>query len=597
MASISGKTDEKVFKLDKWLGLNESPDGDTKLKMGEASVMRNWRVTRDGNLQKRPGALSMAELGDEPIRGMWSGTVSGTKVLVAACDSKLWKLYAGDWLALPVSIGTISTTGQVNFFGYGGKLYILDGTEYRVWDGSSLSAVTGYVPVVVTACPPAGGGITYEQVNKLTAYRKVRFSPDGTSTLFQLPEKNLAGIDSVTNLSTGSAMTGWSGNTTNGTVSFTSPPSEGNSYVEVLYHVNGSSNHRSQVVAMKYAETFNGANDNRLFLYGDGSNQAFYSGLDEDGESRADYFPDLNVLDVGEANTPITAMVRQYSTLAVFKTNAAYYVQYGTLALEDGSVTASFYTTPLNRDIGNAAPGQVRLVLNSPVTLHGNDAYEWRSTTVQDERNVKRISDRVAASMSRFSLEDCVCWDDNDEQEYYICYDGKALVWNYAVDAWYYYDGMDVTCMCSHEGKLYYGTSDGNVLELHESHVSNNGEAILAQWRSGSMSFGRDFMRKSSAQLWVGVKPEGRSSVTVTIFTDRKPDYAEKIIGMTLPSFANWNFADVSFLTNYRPQMKRLKIKAKKFVYYTLVFENNELDERATVTAADIRVRYIGYAK
>jgi len=595
MATITGSTDEKVFKISRWLGLNESPDGDTKLKLGEASVMRNWRVTRDGNLQKRPGALRMAELGTTPVRGMWSGVVNGTKVLVAACDSRLWKLWDGDWLDPPVSIGSISTAAQVNFFGYDGKLYILDGTEYRVWDGTTLSAVTGYIPTVVTACPPAGGGITYEQVNKLSAYRKVRFSPDGTSTVFQLPEKNLAGIDSVTNLSTGSAMTGWSGNTTNGTVTFSPAPAEGNSTVEVRYHV--SSSFRSQVTGMRYAETFNGANDNRLFLYGDGSNQAFYSGLDEDGKSRADYFPDLNVLDVGEANTPITAMVRQYSTLAVFKTNAAYFVQYGTLALEDGSVTASFYTTPLNRDIGNAAPGQVRLVLNSPVTLHGNDAYEWRSTTVQDERNVKRISDRVAASLASFTLSDCICWDDNDAQEYYICHHGAALVWNYAVDAWYYYDGMDVQCMCSHGGSLYYGTENGLVMEMNESHVLNDDAAISAVWRSGSMSFDRDFMRKSSAVLWVGVKPEGRSSVTVTILTDRKPDYTEKILSGSLASFQHANFAHWSFLTNYRPQMHRLKIKAKKFVYYTLIFENDSLDETATITAADIRVRYIGYAK
>ena len=595
MATISGSSDEKVFKIDKWLGLNESPDGDVNLKMGEAAVMVNFRVTRDGNLQKRPGALKMAELGDEPVQGMWSGTVGGTEYLVAACDSKLWKLWtAGSWI-LPVAIGAVSTVGPVTMFGYDGKLYVLDGSEYRVWDGTTYGTVTGYVPVVVTACPPAGGGITYEQINKLSAYRKVRFSPDGTSTLFQLPEKNLAAIDSVTDLTTGSAMTGWSGDTTNGTVSFTSPPALGNSTVEVLYHM--TSGYRSQVTAMRYAETYNGANDNRVFLYGDGSNKAFYSGLDEDGKSRADYFPDLNVLDVGEANTPITGMIRQYSTLAVFKTNAAYYVQYGTLALEDGSVTAAFYTTPLNRDIGNAAPGQVRLVLNNPVTLHGNDAYEWRSTTVQDERNVKRISDRVAASLGKFDLSACVCWDDNDAQEYYICYNGSALVWNYAVDAWYYYDDLPVACMCSHQGKLYYGTPDGLVLELDASHVINDERAIEAVWQSGSMSFGKDFMRKSSAILWVGVKPESRSSVTVTIRTDRKAEYSEKIVTSSLGTFVHANFGGWSFLTNYRPQMHRLKLKAKKFVYYTLIFSNDSLDETATITAADIRVRFIGYAK
>ena len=41
MARITGQTDEQIFRIQKWLGLNENPDGDTKLKLGEAAVMRN----------------------------------------------------------------------------------------------------------------------------------------------------------------------------------------------------------------------------------------------------------------------------------------------------------------------------------------------------------------------------------------------------------------------------------------------------------------------------------------------------------------------------------------------------------------------------
>ena len=57
MARITGAQNERVFSVQKWLGLNQNPDGDTKLKMGEAASMRNWKVTRDGNLQKRPGIV------------------------------------------------------------------------------------------------------------------------------------------------------------------------------------------------------------------------------------------------------------------------------------------------------------------------------------------------------------------------------------------------------------------------------------------------------------------------------------------------------------------------------------------------------------
>ena len=57
------------------------------------------------------------------------------------------------------------------------------------------------------------------------------------------------------------------------------------------------------------------------------------------------------------------------------------------------------------------------------------------------------------------------------------------------------------------------------------------------------------------------------------------------------------NFADFTFETNDKPQMKRLKIKAKKFVYYKLIMKTNTNDTGVTVTAADMRVRFMGYAK
>ena len=43
MANITGAQNERVFQINKWLGLNQNPDGDTKLRMGEAALMRNWR--------------------------------------------------------------------------------------------------------------------------------------------------------------------------------------------------------------------------------------------------------------------------------------------------------------------------------------------------------------------------------------------------------------------------------------------------------------------------------------------------------------------------------------------------------------------------
>ena len=43
--------------------------------------------------------------------------------------------------------------------------------------------------------------------------------------------------------------------------------------------------------------------------------------------------------------------------------------------------------------------------------------------------------------------------------------------------------------------------------------------------------------------------------------------------------------------------MTRLKLKAKKLTYYKLILTHDDADTTATVTSADIRVRFTGYVR
>lgn len=604
MATISGSTGEKIFSLKQFRGLHQNPDGDTKLKFGEAAAMRNFTVTRDFNLRRRPGTKTLEKLGSGPVKGLWTGFVSGREELLAACGGKLWRLWdASAERFIKEEIGSIDTENELCMFGFSGILYLLNGKEYKQWDGAALRDVEGYRPLVTITVPPEGGGETLEQVNKLTPTRRCWLSPDGKGKTFQLPEKGLRSLDWVKDLKTGKALsTGeYSVDLAQGTVSFQTVPAQSVNSYEVAWTM--AEDFRGQVCAMRYSELYSGTQDTRVFLYGDGTNRALYSGLDYDGKPRADYFPDLNEVRVGDENTPVTALIRHYSTLMCFKTGSAWAIQYGIVTLADGSLTPAFYTTPINRSIGNAALGQVRLVLNAPWTLHGNDLFEWRSSASyasnlsQDERQAKRISDRIYASLGEFNLARCICWDDNDHQEYYLCDGDRALVCNYAADAWYYYEGLDVSCMANFRGELYFGSREGKLKHLSFAYLSDDGRAVDAYWESGSMSFGQDYMRKYSAQVWVGIKPESNGEVQVTVQTDRKGNYTEKLVASTMSTFKKANFARWSFGTNRKPRMTRLKIKAKKFVFYKLIFKASQPDTTVTMLAADIRVRFTGYAK
>lgn len=62
MAKIETSVSESVYQVKNWLGVNQAIEGDARLKHGEASEMRNFKVTSGGALQKRGGSRNVAGL-------------------------------------------------------------------------------------------------------------------------------------------------------------------------------------------------------------------------------------------------------------------------------------------------------------------------------------------------------------------------------------------------------------------------------------------------------------------------------------------------------------------------------------------------------
>lgn len=597
MADIGGSAEKRVFQIKEWLGLNESPDGDTGLKNGEAAQMRNFRITREGHLQIRPGCAPVCTLVEpdedgtaHPVRGLWWGYVNGVRHLLACCGGHLWDVDPADWSK--TDLGAVEDA-ETTFFGFSKKVYLLTGEGYYCWDGAgSLSGVEGYVPIVATATVPSGGGTLLESVNKLNGKRRQQFSPDGTAKEFFLVE---AEIDEV--LSVAGTDASYTVDAANGKVTFASAPEKGTNTVTITWRKGAGD--REKVTGMRYAELFNGSSDSRVFLYGDGSNEALYSGLDENGQATAEYFPDLNTMAVDSANTPITAMIRHYDRLLVFKSDSAYSVQYGTITLADNSAAAAFYASALNREIGCSTPGQVRLVNNNPRSLFGGACYEWSLTisSTRDERNAKRLSDAVTTTLRSFDPDRVKTFDDDENQEYYILCGEKALVQNYANKAWYYYDNLPMRGVASVNGTLHFGTPDGRIMAFSRRYRNDALAPIDAYWESGSMAFDREWMRKYSSLVWVGIKPETQAVLTMTAQSNIKSDYPEKVIASGLSNFTHASFAHWSFGTNRKPQVIRSKLKVKKATYYKLILYSKSASATATVLSVDVQVRYTGNVK
>lgn len=622
MATISATTNEKVFQIKQWLGLNECEDGDTKLKMGEASIMRNFRVTRDGNLRKRPGARCVwraeSPLSSKIIRGAWYGELGGTPMLIVCFADEVYSMLnaqTGEWEA--TKLGDIAHPSSALsrdriMFEFGGKVIIIGYNAIYSWDGTTFAQENVYVPLIAINCTNLSYD-TNEQINKITQQRRVYLSPDGSNKLFTMPE-SFTSVVSVKQRSTGSDINFSlvAGGGTYRQIKIDPAPAAGDNTIEVIYKATETTLFPADFRSMLYYEYYNGDQYNRIFLYGNGTNQAYYTGVNGLGQPDPTYYPDLNVVSLGSSGEQITNMIRYNSRLFATTHNETYSIQYGQYTLVNGDVIAAFYTTPVHRSIGGDVPGGAQLVLNSPVLLHKKNVYSWSGNNYGnlslDERQAKRIGDRVFPTLKKMTGT-ITCYDDNFHQEYYICErtTGMTLVWNYVQDCWYTYTGIRMFYCFLHDGKLHYlqrgyGAYPVSLIELdnecpYDTAKNDTPAAIDCRWESGNMAFNIDYQRKYSAMLWVGVKPEPKAEVTVSVKTDRTDVQTEKVVTHNYSSFVNLDFSDFTFNQSTRPKLKRLKIKAKKFVYYKLCFSSNNNDSTATVTTADIRVRFTGYAK
>lgn len=603
---------DTIMTIEKFLGLNQNADGDTKLRVGELSAMRNFRITRDGHLQVRPGTKTLVSIRtawdawkavsghttsvtSPVLSGAWCGLVGASRALLCAFGGVVFKVDTSAWTAAAVGQCEQSET---MFFGFGGKVYLLNGHEYKSWDGKAdtqFEDVTGYYPIVQTATTPNGKGTLLEGVNRLNGVRRCQFSPDGTSVEFHLPEQAIDDLISVE----GTAIT-YAVDKTAGKLTFSSAVPVGTNTLTVTYRKGNGS--RSDVCGMRYAELFNGDNDTRVFLYGDGTNRTIYTGVEHDGTPSADYFPDLYEIAVGESNTPITGMVKHFSRLVIFKSGSTYSCQYSLSTLADSTTTPAFYVLPVNRMLGNDAPGQVQIVENNPISLDGNTAYQWKSTSTSgnlttDERTAQRVSDRVDECMKTFDFSKTRVFNDKRNYEYYFLCSGSALVLNYASDSWYFYDGFPASRMLDADGTILLFTEDGALKEVSRKYRNDDGAEIDCYAATGSMAFSAEYLRKYSTLVFISLQPEDGARILVSAESNRRSDYPDKVVAASLATFEHVDFRHFSFNVNRKPQVRRVKLKVKKAAYYKLIFRSKSASSTATVLEVNVKFRYSGTVK
>ena len=618
-----------MFTVDIFLGINESGDGDTELKMGEASKMENFTITDAYNLSLRPGVRRIdfaAERNIAPLLAAWSGFFEQRDLLLF-CDfsdgtDRLFVyergkddghnfLYRQDG-----ALGLTKTEdAKVSIFTFNGDLYVMSNGYTVVYDGERFVRKEPYIPLVIAGASPAGGGTTLENINLLSAKRRMTFSADGESKDYVLPAEAIGVVSITVDNQTVDLADGYF-ELANQTYTFQTPPVKGVGNVEFTYTTDPeiAEASRMQIINCTLHEEYNGSTDTRLFVAGDGTNRCYYTGVTQEGQPSALYFPAMNEVAVDMSGSAITGLVRHYSKLLVFKNDCTHSISYEPVTLTDGNTVAGFYLRPMNKEFGNEIMGQVQTVNNYPRSITKDGVYEWRITSsyYKDERYANRISDMVKNSLSMADITKIVTCDNDFDKSYYIFlndYDGTVLVNRYELNkgnTWCVYKGSifkNVKFAMVHGGKLVFcnGTEafqfDTDLTTDAPVDVGGEPQQIKAKWESGFMHFGADFRRKYSSEIYVSVQPQSNSQIVVTAETDKRSDYLEKIIENDVFQWSNVNFATWNFNTNDRPTINRVRLKVKKFVYYKLIFRIDKPGAQGTILSVDQKIRFASMAK
>lgn len=576
-------------RIDNFLGINKSDDGTTELKLGEALECINWRITDKYNLKKMEGYKEVFEsLGDSEIYSISEEfKVNGTKMVLFNYGTTLYKRVSN----VNTSIGTVAAN-KLSFFYFENKIYILDGVKYRSYDGTTLAEVEGYVPLVAINAPPSGGGTNYEQINLLTGKKHMTFSPDGTTKKFYLPETSLDEIYSVKKNGTEVAAAQYTKNTTDGYVTFGNDyvPAEGIGTIDIYWRKDNATN-RAIIGKCTQAFLFGGSSDTRVFLYGnpDTKNREYFSGVTT--VPSAEYFPANNYKDIGTNQYAITGMERQYDRQIIFTEKDTYYATIESSTDASGMLNTDFPAYPLNSDVGNIAVGQTRVLLNNPVTIFNDGIYELRSSAVRDERNMKRISERVEIDFEDIDLSTAKTIDWQEKQEFWIHIPSKNMCWiyNYGNDTWYKRSNVKANDFSVIGGELYFA-GKGTIYKFDEEERTDAGAKVInAFCQLGFQGFNAEWRKKKIKKVWAMLKPQSKAYAKLSYETDRTTKDLIGEIKYNTCDFWEVNFDDFSFLTSLSVKPFRLKTRAKKFAYFSLIIENDKERELATVTCVDLK--------
>ena len=616
MAGYNFGSPPKINRLDfsKFKGVDFQTNP-LEMNFGRTPNSRNMLIDKSGYPVKRTGYKQRLSIAGKKINGIYTlKTDAFSKTLIHA-GTGLYE-WNKDTDTLSAALTTAMNDARSLCFQKDSKLYIIDGGKYRCYykDGEAFVLKTveemAFVPTTVISRNPDGtGGTSFQAVNLLSKKRTNSFLGKASVTEYVLDSKDLDADAVTARKMTSSGVWQDLAETTDftvdraaGKVTFSvapgASPVTGMDNVEIRF---------AKTIA-GYADKINKTTIFDIFTIGAGD-YFFLAGNPAEGNrdyrsnvNDPTYFPDTGYSIVGQDNTDIMCYIKINSSQAIIKesneqdvsiylrnsaTDANGKVTFPIISgITSSGCVSKYATVNLKEDKLFLSKDGVSSLVTS---ILGVNMSQGRSYYIEPHLLQRNMAESVAIEFEgRYLLAvDGYVYVADSRLKEFNKYSGTE---SYQYE-WTLWDNMPVRVWHKDRDYLYFGTSDGKIMQMQKDDGRNFTEfyddidtPVRCYWDTPYIDFGTISRNKNMKGLWVVLQPNVRTSCDIYYKTRDtialSPNYTADMVIPNDTAFADMfdfgsiDFTRFSFLTNDGPHVVSTNRKEKKFSLMQLRFEN-----------------------
>ncbi len=456
-----------------------------KVGGGRITDVVNFRIRRDGALEKRCGYRCIADVGSE-IRAFYSGLFTGSFRMLLLAGDTVYEAHLASGTLTPLC-AIESHEGSACFFCLGGTLYLMDGrTLYVIRDGEAVPAA-GYAPLLGKDWPCTVLGEIHEPRNLLTRHARISYVVGSPASAMLCTKYAVESVEAVylngSRLDADKYRIDALLNTVNipGLV-------EGDRVLIYLTFAEEESALRDAFLSCTDAVLFGGVNRSRLFFRGGSMPSMMFCSANTDEESLREsarhysdvgalYIPEGYEFTVGDGRYLMRGVVPYRDRLLIFTEGDTWMAKNNASGLEE------FPIVGVHSELGCASSDGAVTAQNRVLTVGRHGILQWEDATgYADGCRVESISAPVEAF---FKGTVCSDWGlfYHEAERLLLCYhrkNGNVLLYETDRGEWYRYTGIVADAFFDADGTIGF-RQGGKIFVLDPAlaeDISPDGESL-----------------------------------------------------------------------------------------------------------------------